>query len=209
MNDKTLRISTAQKEGFLTGNALLSSGIIIAPAVAAATDFMSALALSIVFCLVTYITVALCSFVPSKIVYTVRIILYTLVASVVYVLVKMLMLEIMPIQFEGLGIYAPLLITNSLITSKTETKFYRRKRSYMLVLAGFYVLGYAVSIIMFGTLRSILVNGTFLGFKILPLTFPTFTTLYGGFILLALVSALYRGVVSFAIRKGTRDDSIS
>lgn len=209
MNDKTLRISTAQKEGFLTGNALLSSGIIIAPAVAAATDFMSALALSIVFCLVTYITVVLCSFVPSKIVYTVRIILYTLVASAVYVLVKMLMLEIMPIQFEGLGIYAPLLITNSLITSKTETKFYRRKRSYMLVLAGFYVLGYAVSIIMFGTLRSILVKGTFLGFKVLPVTFPTFTTLYGGFILLALVSALYRGIVSFAIRKGTRDDSIS
>lgn len=209
MNDKTLRISTAQKEGFLTGNALLSSGIIIAPAVAAATDFMSALALSIVFCLVTYITVVLCSFVPSKIVYTVRIILYTIVASAVYVLVKMLMLEIMPIQFEGLGIYAPLLITNSLITSKTETKFYRRKRSYMLVLAGFYVLGYAVSIIMFGTLRSILVNGTFLGFKVLPVTFPTFTTLYGGFILLALVSALYRGIVSFAIRKGTRDDSIS
>ncbi len=209
MSDKTLRISTAQKEGFLTGNALLSSGIIIAPAVAAATDFMSALALSIVFCLVTYVTVVLCSFVPSKIVYTVRIILYTLVASVVYVLVKMLMLRLMPIPFEGLGIYAPLLITNSLITSKTETKFYRRKRSYMLVLAGFYVLGYAVSIIMFGTLRSILVNGTFLGFKILPVTFPTFTTLYGGFILLALVSALYRGVVSFAIRKGTRDDSIS
>ena len=146
---------------------------------------------------------------PSKIVYTVRIILYTLVASAVYVLVKMLMLEIMPIQFEGLGIYAPLLITNSLITSKTETKFYRRKRSYMLVLAGFYVLGYAVSIIMFGTLRSILVNGTFLGFKVLPVTFPTFTTFYGGFILLALVSALYRGIVSFAIRKGTRDDSIS
>lgn len=209
MNDKALRISTAQKEGFLTGNALLSSGIIIAPAVAAATDFMSALALSIVFCLVTYITVVLCSFVPSKIVYTVRIILYTLVASTVYVLVKMLMLEIMPIQFEGLGIYAPLLITNSLITSKTETKFYRCMRSYMLVLAGFYVLGYAVSIIMFGTLRSILVNGTFLGFKVLPVTFPTFTTLYGGFILLALVSALYRGIVSFAIRKGTRDDSIS
>ncbi len=209
MSDKTLRISTAQKEGFLTGNALLSSGIIIAPAVAAATDFMSALALSIVFCLVTYVTVVLCSFVPSKIVYTVRIILYTLVASVVYVLVKMLMLRLMPIPFEGLGIYAPLLITNSLITSKTETKFYRRKRSYMLVLAGFYVLGYAVSIIMFGILRSVLVNGTFLGFKILPVTFPTFTTLYGGFILLALVSALYRGVVSFAIRKGTRDDSIS
>ncbi|MBQ8623001.1 MAG: hypothetical protein IJ424_01265 [Oscillospiraceae bacterium] len=209
MSDKTIRLSSAHKEGFLTGNALLSSGIIIAPAVAAATDFMSALALSIVFCLVTYITVAICSFVPSKLVYTVRIILYTLVASMVYVLVRQLMLNLMPEEFLGLGIYAPLLITNSLITSKTETKFYRRKRSYMLVLAGFYVLGYASSIILFGTIRNILVSGTFLGYKILPVTFPSLTTLYGGFILLALVSALYRGLVSYAVRKGTRNDSLS
>ena len=209
MSERTLRLSQAQKEGFLTGNALFSSGIIIAPAVAAATDFMSALALSIVFCLVTYITVAICSFVPSKLVYTVRIILYTLVASGVYVLVRMLMLNVMPQEFLGLGIYAPLLITNSLITSKTETKFYRRKRSYMFVLALFYVLGYAVSIVIFGTLRNVLVSGTFLGFKVLPITFPSLTTLYGGFILLALVSALYRGLVSYAVRKGTRNDSLS
>ncbi len=209
MSEKTISLTNAQKEGLLTGNALLSSGIIIAPAVAAATDFLSALTLSVVFCLVTYITVAICSFVPSKLVYTVRIILYTLVASVVYVLVKMLLMQIMPDEFLGLGIYAPLLITNSLITSKTETKFYRSKRSYMFALAGFYVLGYAVAIILFGTIRNILVSGTFLGYKILPVTFPSLTTLYGGFILLALVSALYRGLVAVAVRKGTRDDSLS
>ncbi len=209
MSDNKVSISSAQREGFLTGNALLSSGIIIAPAVAAATDFMSALMLSIVFCIVTYITVVICSFVPSKLVYTVRIILYTLVASVVYVLLKMLLMQFIPDEILGLGIYAPLLITNSLITSKTETKFYRRKRLDMLVLAGFYVLGYAVAIILFGTIRSILVSGMFLGYKILPVTFPSLTTLYGGFILLALVSACYRGLVAFAVRKGTRDDSLS
>lgn len=209
MSEKTVSISVAQKEGLLTGNALFSSGIIIAPAVAAATDFMSALTLSLVFCFVTYITIAICSFVPSKIVYTVRIILYTLVASLVYVLVRMLLMQFMSEELLGLGIYAPLLITNSLITSKTETKFYKNKRTYMLALAGFYVLGYAVAIILFGTVRNILVSGSFLGYKILPVTFPSLTTLYGGFILLALVSACYRGLVSLAVRKGTKDDSLS
>lgn len=190
----------ASKEGILTSNALFSSGIIIAPAVAVATDFMSALALSVVFALVTFITVALCSFVSTKIVYTVRIIIYTLCASLVYILVKLLLLQIMPEELLGLGIYAPLLITNSLITSKTESKFYRGKKRDAFTLCGFYVLGYTCSILLFGTIRSFLINGTVLGIKVLPITFPSLSTLYGGFILLAIVSAVYRYVVSRVIK---------
>ena len=124
-------LSIAGKEALLTSNALLSSGSIIAPAVAVATGFLPALAICIVFSLVTYITVAVCSFVPRRLVYTVRIILYTLVASLVYVPVSLLMERIMPASLAALGIYAPLLITNSLITVRTESKFYRLKRLYM------------------------------------------------------------------------------
>ena len=69
-------LSIAGKEALLTSNALLSSGSIIAPAVAVATGFLPALAICIVFSLVTYITVAVCSFVPRRLVYTVRIILW-------------------------------------------------------------------------------------------------------------------------------------
>lgn len=189
------QLGSAGREAIFTSNALLSSGAVIAPAVVAATDFMSALALCIVFSLITYITVAVCSFVPRKIVYTVRIILYTFVASLVYVPVSMLMENIMPAQYAVLGIYAPLLITNSLITLKTETKFYRLKRGYMFKLAAFYILGYDISLIIFGTVRELLSDGGLFSAEFLPVSVPTVSTVFGGFILLSVMSAVFRWLV--------------
>ncbi len=196
------KYATAIKEGFLTGNGLLSSGVIIAPAVIAATDFMTALCLAIVFTLVTFVTVALCSFVPKSLVYTVRIIVYTLVASLIYVPVSILLKSVMPEALTAVGIYAPLLITNSFITSKTELKFYRYERKYMLVLLAFYVLGYDVALMLFGTMRGILINGSFVGIELLKYPMTSLSTAFGGFIFLAVSSALYRGIIRYAVRKG-------
>lgn len=194
-------LSIAGKEALLTSNALLSSGSIIAPAVAVATGFMPALAICIVFSLVTYITVAVCSFVPRRLVYTVRIILYTFIASLVYVPVSLLMERIMPASFAALGIYAPLLITNSLITVRTESKFYRLKRSYMLQLAAMYILGYDIALLVFGAVRELLTNGGFFGVSFMPLTTPTASTVFGGFIILALLSAGFRSVIKLSYKK--------
>ena len=193
--------STAVKEGFLTGNGLLSSGVIIAPAVIAATDFSTAACLAMVFTLVTYITVALCSFVPRTLVYTVRIIIYTFVAYLLYVPVSILLENIMPNSLIAVGIYAPLLITNSFITSRTELKFYRYGKKYMLVLAAFYVLGYDIALIAFGTVRGILINGNFLGIELLKYPITSLSTAFGGFIFLALSSALYRSIIRWIVRR--------
>lgn len=201
MNENS-RVSVAGKEAFLTSNALLSSGSIIAPAVVVATGFMQSLALCIVFSIVTYVTIAVCSFVPRKLVYTVRIILYTFVASLVYVPVSIMLEGIMPVQYAALGIYAPLLITNSLITVKAEAKFYRLKRDYMLELAGFYVFGYDIALLFFGTLRELLANGGLMGSRILPLAVPSMSTVFGGFMLLAVMSALFRWIVKLSIKRG-------
>ncbi len=201
MNENS-RVSVAGKEALLTSNALLSNGSIIAPAVVVATGFMQSLALCIVFSIVTYVTIAVCSFVPRKLVYTVRIILYTFVASLVYVPVSIMLEGIMPVQYAALGIYAPLLITNSLITVKTEAKFYRLKRDYMLELAGFYVFGYDIALLFFGTLRELLANGGLMGSRILPLAVPSMSTVFGGFMLLAVMSALFRWIVKLSIKRG-------
>ncbi len=195
------RLGSAGREAILTSNALLSGGSIIAPTVAAATNFAQAAALCIVFSLVTYITVTICSFVPRRIVYTVRIILYTLVASLVYVPVSILMENIMPASYAALGIYAPLLITNSMITLKTELKFYRLKRGYMLELAAFYVLGYDIALMLFGIVREIITNGGLLGVSFIPLPIPTASTVFGGFILLAVMSALFRWIVGLLSKR--------
>ncbi len=201
MSSKSLNISSSGREGLFTRNALLSSGSIIAPAVAVARDFTSALVLSLVFALVTLTTVYICSFVPRKLVYTVRIILYTLVASLVYVPVAYLLTYLMPITYASLGIYAPLLITNSIITQKTETVFYSLRRKYMAELVGVYVLGYSSSLIIFGTLRGLLTNGTFMGYKLMPISIPTLDTLFGGLILLAVVSCIFRWMVRLSAGK--------
>ncbi len=194
--------SAAVKEGFLTGNGLLSSGVIIAPAVIAATDFFTALCLAVVFTAVTFITVALCSYVPKKCVYTLRIIIYTFVASLVYIPVSILLKNIMSDAMTAVGIYAPLLITNSFITSKTELKFYRYEKKYMLVLLSFYVLGYDIALILFGTVRGMLINGSFLGLELFDYPITSLSTAFGGFIFLAVFSALYRGIILFAVGKG-------
>lgn len=196
------QLSIASKEALFTSNALLASGSVIAPAVVVATGFMPSVALCLIFSLVTYITVVICSFVPRKLLYTFRIILYTLVASLVYVPVSMLVEGIMPKYFAALGIYAPLLITNSMITVRTESKFYRLRRGYMLELAAFYVIGYDISLLFFGTLRELLANGGLFGASFIPITFPTAATVFGGFILLAVVSAVFRWSIRFAMRKG-------
>lgn len=184
----------AEREGIFTKNALFSSGVIIAPAVAACTDFNTAFVLASVFTVVTFITVAVCRLVPRKIVYTIRIILYTLVASLVYVPVHLFFTggEVISEMYAAVGIYAPLLITNSMITLRTESKFYRLSRQYMLRLVGFYIIGYDLALIVFGSLRGFLTTGTILGIKVLPFFVPSLSNVYGGFILLGILSAAFR-----------------
>lgn len=184
----------AEREGILTKNPLFSSGVIIAPAAAACTDFNTAFILASVFTVVTFVTIILCRLVPRKIVYTVRIILYTLVASLVYVPVHLFFTsgEVLSEMYAAVGIYAPLLITNSLITLRTESKFYRLSRPFMIRLAGFYVLGYDLALLVFGSIRGFLTTGAVLGIKVLPFSVPALSNVYGGFILLAVVSAAFR-----------------
>ncbi len=195
MNEKMF-FRDAEREGMLTRNPLFASGVIIAPAAAACTDFYSAAILSAVFTAVTFVTVAICRFVPRKIVYTVRIILYTLVASLVYVPIHLFFTSgDLAEMYYAVGIYAPLLITNSLITLRTETKFYRLSTSYMLKLAAFYVMGYDLALLSFGGIRGILTKGTVMGVKVLPFSIPALSNLFGGFILLAVISALFRWIL--------------
>lgn len=210
MNEKVF-LKDAEREGILTKNPLFTSGAVLAPAVAACVDFFSSAVLAMVFTVVTFTTIVLCSFVPRKIVYTLRIILYTLVASLVYVPVHLFFMsgDVLSQMYLALGIYAPLLVTNSMITHRTETKFYRLARPYMIRLAAFYVIGYDLGLIIFGGIRGILTTGTVLGVKVLPFSIPALSNLYGGFILLAVLSAAFRWFIQ--ILSGTyqtRQDSI-
>lgn len=163
-----------------------------------ATSFSKALTLVITFSFLTFFTLLFASFVPRKIVYTIRITLYTIIGALVYVPVAIILNTVIPEQISSMGIYFPLLITNSFIVSRSETTFFAESRGNMILDIIFSIIGYDAAVLIFGLIREIISTGEFYGQVIaVPLTFPIFSRIFGGFILLGIFAALFRGILYF------------
>ncbi|MBR4092583.1 MAG: electron transport complex subunit E [Oscillospiraceae bacterium] len=182
-------------DGLFMKNTVLASGLVVAPIVAVATTLKSAIALIIAFSLITFLTVLISSFVPRDIVYAVRIILYTVIAAMVYVPVAVFADSFMNQQFSALGIMFPLLITNSLIITRTEIHFFKLDKLRMLSEVFFYILGFDVVAIVVGVIREILATGA-IGDKIIGIhfTLPFLSTTFGGFILIGILAAILKKI---------------
>ena len=111
-------------DGLAKQNVVLMTGIVNAPVIIAATTFKKGVVIALAFAIISFLTIVTCSFVPKKIVYTLRVIIYALVGSVYYIPTVLLLEQIFPLTVELIGIYMPLIITNALIFSKTESRFY-------------------------------------------------------------------------------------
>lgn len=182
-------------------NPVLAAGLVIAPIIVYATTLKKAMILVITFSLITFFTLLFASFVPQKIVYTIRITLYTLIGALVYVPIVIILNSLMPEQIESMGIYFPLLIMNSFIISKSETTFFNETKSRMFIDIILSIIGYDFIVLLFGIIREILSTGEFNGQIIaMPIVFSSFSTVYGGFILLGIFAAVFRGIILF-IRK--------
>ena len=198
MNNGSINFKSPIFDGLFKKNTVLSSGLIIAPVVVVANTVMNAIALICAFSLVTFLTIMISSFISRNIVYTIRIILYTIIAALVYVPVISFEIQFFPHQVENMGIMLPLLITNSLIMSKTELRFYRQSKGKMIVDVAAYILGFDIVVIFLAFIREVFGTGEISG-KILgiPLTFPVLVYPFGGFILLGLCAALLRKIQDY------------
>lgn len=194
---KSGRTLSAMTGGLLRKNTVLSGGLVISPIVFAATNGRNALMLSFAFTAITFVAVLIGSFIPRKLVYTLRIILYTMIAAAVYIPAMMTLELYFPDARTSLGIFLPLLITNALIVSKTESRFYRQGKAEMLMDVVMYILGFDAAALLVGILRELLANGTFFGIAVtLRANLPVLAYPFGGFLLLGLLAALHRVLVS-------------
>lgn len=190
------------KSSFLDGiykkNTVLVGGLVIAPVVFAANTVSKAIALIFTFSLITFLTIMISSFISRSIVYTIRIILYTLIAALVYVPVVSMAIQLFPDDVKSIGIMLPLLITNSLILSKAELRFYRLSKGKMVIDVVSHIVGFDIAVLVIAFIREIIGTGEISG-KILgiPLTFPVLVYPFGGFILLGLCAALLRKIQSY------------
>lgn len=180
----------------LRRNPILVSGLVIAPAVVIADSFFDAVTLSAAFSVITFFTLLVSSFVPKNIVYSVRIILYTVIGALVYVPSAILLNCLMPEGIEAMGVFFPILITNGLIVSRSESIFFLESKGHMLLDIIFCIIGYDIAVLLFGAVREILGTGMIGGRIIgMPIILTAFQRPFGGFILLGILSALLRVIM--------------
>ncbi|MBQ8297265.1 MAG: electron transport complex subunit E [Ruminococcus sp.] len=188
--------------GLLADNTVLSACMVISPVIMCGDTLQNAFALIYAFSAITFLSVMLSSFVPRSLPYTVRIIIYAVIASAVYIPVKLLAQEFYPESIERIGIYYPLIAVNSLIVHQTEVRFFRMKRLNMAGSLIFYILGFDAVMLITGFVRELLAYGTINGsmadmdFLISGLSKP-----FGGFIFLGLFCGIYRKIRSAAVRQ--------
>jgi electron transport complex protein RnfE len=181
-------------DGLTRQNIVLMSGTAIAPVAACATDYRHALALSVGFTIIAFTSVVICRFIPKKIVYTIRVILYALIAGLTYIPAYMAVKSFYGAEMLAeLGVYLPILVVTPLILTKTETRFSLRPfRLTVLELAG-YVTGFNIVCLSVGIIRDILGNrhiGNYefdIGFDV-----PALSTVSGGFILVGIAAGIFR-----------------
>ena len=181
-------------DGLTRQNIVLMSGIAIAPVAMCATNYDSAIILSVGFTMIAFLSVLLCRFVPKHISYMVRVVLYALIAGVVYIPTYLYLVYAYGAEaVAALGVYLPLLTVNPLILSKTETRFRLRPLPMMtLELAG-YLTGFNVVCIAVGTARDILANGRIGIYEVeFGLSIPAVSTGFGGLLLIGIAAGVFR-----------------
>ena len=129
--------------------------------------------------------------------FTLRIILYTLIASLVYVPVSMLAQHIFSTEVTEFRMYFPLLIVNAMLVSQTEVDYFKNTKSKMLFSVLFYILGFDIVVLIFSFIREMIsfgtINGNIVG---VSLSTESLSKPFGGFILLGLFMALFRFIMN-------------
>lgn len=188
--------------GILGDNIVLSGLMVISPVIICGDTLKNAEALIYAFTAITFLSVIISSFVPKKLPYTIKVILYAVISALVYIPVKLATHEFYPGVIERIGIYFPLLAVNSLIVFQTEAKFFRMKRLDMIISLLFCIIGFDAVMLITGVVRELFAYGT-INSKIVDVNtlISGLSQPFGGFVFLGLMCGAYRFIRSIVSKK--------
>lgn len=192
--------------GLFLSNTILGSGLVVAPVVVASNTLKNGVVLGIAFFVITFFTVMLSRVIPKKVPYTLRVVIYVLLAAVIYIPTAMFLTNIMPDTVYKVGIFLPLLITNSLITQKIEGRFKYKRFGVMTVDLLSHIFGFVIVIILVGAIREVLGTGMIWDTKItfITKTAPAIMYPFCGFIILGFMSAVLQKI-KLTVQKPSKD----
>jgi electron transport complex protein RnfE len=203
--------SVRATDGLIRQNVVLMSGLVTGAVIAGAKDFESAVTITIVFTAVTFIAICIGRLIPRRIVYTLRIIAYALIAAICFIPARMLAVALMGADaVQDVGVYLVITIINSIILSKTETRFYREHFLPMIPDVLGYIAGFDAVCLFVGMLRDVLVNSRigWLPFNV-GFTVPALSTTFGGFLLVGFLAGLFRAIYNFTRRRRSAGNELS
>lgn len=186
-------------DAVLLNNPILERGLVIAPVIVAANTLKNALALSIAFTVITFFTIMVAYFIPKSVPYTFRVIGNAAIASLFFIPSAIIVEKLIPGSVQNLGIYLPLLATNSLIIQKSESRFHKMDFVSMLLRVFCNCAGFSLVAVFIAIIRETIGNGTLFGnpLKNVFFTIPAFLFPFMGFILVGFLAALVKKLVFF------------
>lgn len=192
LNENYERI--AKSDRIFLNNPVIMSGLGLAPLVVAASSGKNALMLATMVILMLAPTRVLGSFVSRVVKF--RALAYCLSAAVLYIGAYYLMKMCYDVQIVSLGIYLPLLVVEPIIIKRyernTPEKWTTALRKGLLTTAG-----YVLVIFLVGILREFLAVGTLFDIQVMDAPIlPLANLASGGFIVVALLCAFWRGAVN-------------
>lgn len=194
--------NTHLSENFLSKNPLLILGVAVSPVIFYANSFENAVILSAFMSVHVFLTLMISSFIPKKIVYISRVLLYTVISALVFTAVRFLAESYFPKIMSDFGVCAWILITSPFIISLSETRFFKESKLRMTGDIILSLAGYSIAAIIIGTLRELIsqggINGNLYG---ISFTIPSLDTIFGGFIVTGLLAALARSISGVYLRK--------
>jgi len=136
---------------------------------------------------------AIARFIPDK----VRIPCYIVVIASFVTIVQLLLQAYVPVIYDALGIFLPLIVVNCIILGRAEA-FANKNSVGASALDGIGVgLGFTIALTLIGLIREILGAGSAFGFKFLAEDgMLAFILAPGGFIVLAYLMVIFRKLTS-------------
>ena len=192
------------KEGILDNNPVLVQLPGMCPTLATTTLVenpigMGLAATAVLICSNLFISL-LRKFIPSQ----VRIAAYIVIISGFVTAVELLMQAYFFSLYQALGLFIPLIVVNCIILARAEA-FASKNKPLPSVVDGLAMgLGFTFALCLIASVREILGNGTWFGFRVLPESYPAMTIFVlpaGAFITLGFIIAVVQKIRNTSAEK--------
>ena len=186
-------------EGLVTQNPVLVLLLGMCPAMAISTTVENGIGMGIAATCVLIGSNLIVSIRRKLIPEQVRIACYVIIIAGFVTIVELLIKAYYPTLAVSLGVFIPLIVVNCMILGRAEI-FASKNNPFRALIDGLAMgMGFTAALIIVSSIREILASGSWLGFRVLPLSYEPVAIMQmppGGFITLGCVIALVQFLLS-------------